>query len=269
MSRLFDRYDAAALARICEDVGVFAALRSKGFSAFELGIADAGRVVPHIALHASKEGRRHLLLEAYLRRIALSPAGARASGALVDAPLDLVLVHWVREEDPTAAFAPDRPPLLLQHHPGLGVLRRAFRIVVRIATELGADGVANRPKFFHDATIFYRSRLFLFLDGREQGRFEALHRDLEALPLGEATVAVAGWCVRDQRGRTLRWHPGFQIFPISPRLTAHFHSPGYAAAVAAARQASRFRVDNAGLARARAQLGLCTSGDTPARRERT
>ena len=124
MSRLFDRYDCAALTRLCDEAGMFGALRAKGFGDFELAIADTGSTVPPITLRASKEGRRHVLLEAYLRRIALPPAETLASGLSVDGSLDLVLVHWVREEDPTAAFAPNRPPLLLQHHPGLGVRHR-------------------------------------------------------------------------------------------------------------------------------------------------
>ena len=251
MSRLFDRYDEAALVRLFEEVGVLETLRARNFAEFEVTIADAGFALPHVRLHACKEGRRHQLLDACLRRVVVAEAPPDANGIDVDGPLDLLLVHWVREEDPTAAFTPARPALLLQSHPGLGVLRRSFRIVVRIATDLGTDGVASRPKFFHDAVIFQRSGLFLYLDGGEQGRFEALQRDLDALPLRDASVAVAGWCVRDAAGGLLRWAPGYQVFPISPRLTAHFHSPRYAAAVAAARQAHRFRGDAAALA------GIC------------
>lgn len=161
---------------------------------------------------------------------------------LGDQQLDLLLVHWAREQDPAATFAANRPRLPLQDHHGLGVLRGAFHIAVRLAGDLGLDGVANQPKFFHDAAIFRRSRLFLFLDGVEQGRLEALERDLDALRLREASVAVAAWCVRDQRGCVLRWQPGYQVFPLSPRLTAHFHSMVFSDAVAAARDNHRFQV---------------------------
>lgn len=257
MSRLFDRYDEPALTRLFEVTGVLEVLRGKDFTQFEVTIADAGFALPHIRLHAHKDGLRHQLLDACLRRVVVAeaPAGTSDLGLELDRPLDLLLVQWVREEDPTVAFAPARPRLLLQSHPGLGVLRRAFRVAVHIATDLGTDGVASRPKFFHDAVIFHRSRLFLYLDGREQGRFEALQRDLEALPLRDASVAVAGWCVVDEGERILHWQPGYQVFPISPRLTAHFHSPRYAADVAAARQAHCFRIDAAALADIRLQLG--------------
>jgi hypothetical protein len=260
MTLLFGRYDAPSLERLFQESGVLGALRAKGFAGFEVEVSDAGLALPHVLLRARKDGRRHLLLDACLRRVSVSPAIEPAGAEGNAASLDLLLVQWVREEDPTADFSPERPPLPLQNHPGLGVLRRAFRVAVRLAGDLGADGIASRPKFYHDALIFERSRLFLFLDGGEQGRFEALMRDLEALPLREATLAVAGWCVRDEGERVLRWDPGYLVFPLSPRLTSYLHTPAYAAAVLAARKASRFRVDGDALARVCAELDADAAG---------
>lgn len=251
MTRLFDRYDEAALARLFGEAGIWDRLAARGFSRFAVAVTDSGRALPHVLLTADKNHGRHLLLDACLRRVTVP---FPAPGTADEEPLDLVLVQWVREEDPTAQFAADRPPLLLQHHPGLGILRQAFHVVVRIAAELGADGVASQPKYYHDAVIFQRSRLFLFADGAEQGRFEALQRDLAALPLREASLAVTGWSVRDERDRPLHWQPGLLMFPLSCRLTAHFHADAYAAAVSAARQASGFAVDRDAVAGARAEL---------------
>jgi len=251
MSRLFDRYDGPAFMRLFAEAGVLAALEAKGFTDFEVEIAEAGLAMPHVWLLARKAGHRHLLLDACLRRLGLAPQTLYQADLTHAMPLELLLVQWVRAEDPTAAFGCQRPPLLLQSHPGLGVLRRAFRVAVRIASDLHLDGVASRPKFFHDAVIFHRSRLFLFLDGHEQGRFEALRRDLEAMPLHEATLAVAGWCVRDESGHVLQWTPGYQVFPLSARLTEHFHSPRYAADVDAARLAGRFQIEPGAFAKLR------------------
>lgn len=270
MSLLFDRYDCPDLIGFLEEVGVLESLRAKGFAHFALSIDNAGTVLPHIVLRADKGGRSHLLLESCLRRITVAATAPNAHGFAIDRPLDLLLVHWMREQDPTALFAPDQPPLLLQQHPGLGVLRRAFRVAVRIATDLGVDGVASVPKFFHDAVIFHRSRLFLFLDGDEQGRLEALERDLEALKLRDASIAVSGWCVRDQHEHIVHWRPGYQVFPISPRLSAHFHSSDYAATVAAARDRWIFQVDPAALATACALLDAKGAADrSTAQRECT
>jgi hypothetical protein len=163
----------------------------------------------------------------------------------MERPIELAVVHWVREGDPTAVFRPDRPPLPLQQHPGLGVLRLAFRVVVRMAAALEKDGVASVPKFFHDAAIFFRSRLFLFLDGEEQGRFEALTRDLRQLSLRQASLALVSGAVRADNGVAVYWMPGYQVFPLSALLTGYLHSPQYAAQVNVGFSHSRYRVDDA------------------------
>jgi hypothetical protein len=253
MSRFLERWDEHDLLALFEAAGVAATLRGKGFGGFDVTIAEAGLALPHLRYHAIKDGRRHCLLDACARRIAVAADRLPDSGVVLERPLDLLLVHWVREEDPTQAFSASRPPLPLQEHPGLGVLRRAFRVAVLMARDLGADGVVNRPKFFHDALLFQRSRLFLFLSGVEQGRFEALRRDLASLSLRDATLAVAGWCVRDEAGAVVRWDPGYLVFPLSDRLTAHFHAAGYAAAVAESQRRARFTVDLDALARVSAE----------------
>ena len=56
MNRLFDRYDAPALTRLFEEVGVLEALRGKGFDRFDVVIEDAGPVLPHV-LPTGTEGR--------------------------------------------------------------------------------------------------------------------------------------------------------------------------------------------------------------------
>lgn len=256
MTLLFERFDEEALMRRFDEAGVLAVLRAKGFEDFAVAVVQTDPAVPHIQLRGGKGGREHLLLDACLRRLILRAACLLEPEEEEEArrPLDLLLVHWVREEDPTSSFSSERPALPLQNHPGLGVLRRAFRVALAIAQDLGVDGIANRPKFFHDAAIFHHSRLFLFLDGREQGRFEAMVRDLEGLPLRDASLAVAGWCVREPAGAAVHWQPGLQVFPLTPRLTRHFHSAEYAAEVEAMRAASRFVIDQGALAVVRAEL---------------
>jgi hypothetical protein len=248
-SEVLGAYDAAALRRLFEDAGVLTTLAAKGFIDFEVRIDAAGRVLPHAMLYGHKGGERFLLLDACVGEAVVRPDYFARRGHAMARPLDLAVVHWVREEDPTASFSAQRPRLPLQQHPGLGVLRRAFRVVVRMAAERNKDAVVNVPKFFHDALIFFRSRLFLFLDAEEQGRFEALARDLRQVALGDASVALIGGCVHDADGATVRWEPGYQVFPLAAELTAYFHSAAYAARVAAACAQSRFRVDAAALAR--------------------
>jgi len=240
---VLNRYDASEFRAMFAEAGTLAALERKGFGDLEVVIDCAGRALPHTLLFGSKDGTRYVLLDAILGEAVIGPDFFARQGVAMERQVELAVVHWLREEDPTAAFSPARPALPLQHHPGLGVLRSAFRVVVRIASELGKDGVASAPKFFHDAVIFFRSRLFLFLDGEEQGRFEALLRDLQSLRLGNASLAILAGCIRDTDGNVARWAPSFQVFPLSPELTAYLHSPIYAQRVDRGLAVSHFSID--------------------------
>ncbi|MBI3784281.1 MAG: hypothetical protein HY270_12870 [Deltaproteobacteria bacterium] len=222
------RFDADMLRDWFSDAGIFTVLAAKGYGDFDLRIETAGRALPHVVLGGCKAGERFLLLDGCVGEATVRPDFFARQGFAIDRPIELAVVHWMREQDPTARFSAARPALPLQDHPGLGILRRAFRVVVRIAAELGKDGVVSVPKFFHDAVIFYRSRFFLFLDPVEQGRFEALMRDLESLQIGDASMALIRGRVLDAEGARIDWTPGYQVFPLSAKLTDYFHSPAYA-----------------------------------------
>lgn len=252
-ARLLGHYGAATLRGLFAEAGVLRILEERGFTDLEVAIDGTGSTVSHALLFGSKDGQRYQLIDAIVVEARIPPAALTPGGGLTH-DLELAVIHWLRQEDPTRTFAVSRPALPLQRHPGLGILRRAFRVAVRMASELGKDGVGNLPKFFHDAVIFLHSRLFLFLDGEEQGRFEALVRDLHALPLGDASIALIGGCVRDAQGAVFQWRPGIQVFPISADLTAYFHAPEYAAAVARGRAAARFTYSAEELQQARALL---------------
>jgi hypothetical protein len=231
MDTVLKAYDAQAIRRLFDAAGVLRTLEHKGFGAFEIAVDSPGRCLPHVLLFGRKHDDRVLLLDACVGEATVRPDFFRQRGYPMEHPLDLAVVHWVREEDPTATFAADRPALPLQQHPGLGVLRGAFRVIARMAGDLGKDGVVSVPKFFHDAVIFFHSRLFLFLDGDEQGRFEALMRALRHLSLRDASLAVVSGAVRDTQGRAVQWQPGYQVFPLSAALTTYLHSSQYAAQV--------------------------------------
>ncbi len=245
--KILRRYDAPTLRALFARAGTLASLERKGFADIDVVIDWVGRALPHALLVGTKAGTRYVLLDAILGETTIEPAFFARFAITMARPIELAVVHWLREEDPTARFEAGRPALPLQHHPGLGILRSAFRVVVRMANELGKDGVASTPKFFHDAVIFFRSRLFLFLDPDEQGRFEALLRDLRPLGLGDASLALLGNCVRDHAGRVVSWTPNVQACPLSPELTGYFNAPAYAARVERALATHHFTIDDVAL----------------------
>lgn len=248
---LLGRYDADALLGMFADAGVLDALGERGFSGFDVVIDDSSPPLTHTRLLADKAGARHLLVDACLTEVHLQPGQFERGGFPGDTALDLIVAYWLREQDPTASFAPDHARLPLQDHPGLGVLKDVFQVALRIARDIGKDGIAALPKFFHDAAIFYRSRLFLFLDPVEQGRFEALTRDLAGLPLADATLALAGGAVRDGQGDVAEWTGGFQVMPLGPALADYFNGADYQRRCREAVGSSRFTVDPDALEHAR------------------
>lgn len=258
MSRVLGNYDAPALLALLQEHGVGRVLRSRGFLGPDLVVDDRAGALVNLRLYGSKGGIRHLLLEAALREgtAELTPLSGQTTG-----PVDLLVVQWVKEQDPTAHFTVSQPRLPLQDHPGLGVLRRVFRVALRLGRDLGRDGLASYPKYPHDAAIFYRSRLFLFADPAEQGRFTALLRDLADLSLRDISLAVIGGCVRcESRAKvsTIAWHPGLQIFPLSRRLADYFNSADYARQVEEAADV-RYWVDPAALAGTRQAFEVSAS----------
>jgi hypothetical protein len=238
---LLGRYDGDALLSMFREAGVLEALARRGFHDAEVELDPSRGPLLHIRLHASKDGVRHSLVDACLSELKLDASALGRMEAAGPSGLDLLVVYWLRAEDPTAEFDAGHPRLPLQDHPGLGVLKRAFQVAIRIAREMGKDGIAALPKYFHDAAIFYQSRLFLFLDPREQGRFEALLRDFGDLPLGEASLALVCDAVHDHAGALVRWQAGLQVMPLSAALVDVFHSSDWQEACTSALAAHSFR----------------------------
>lgn len=250
-TRLLGRYNEQELLAMFADAGVLKSIAARGF--FEASIEFDTSLGPltHTRLFAVKNDRRFLLLDTCLTELHLDARERQACGCTPEAPLDLIVVYWLREQDPTALFDAAHERLPLQEHPGLGVLRRVFRVALRVARDLDKQGIAALPKFFHDAAIFYRSRLFLFLDPHEQGRFEALLRDLSSLSLRDSTLALLGNAIRDADGSAVAWQPGLQVMPLSQQLTDFFHADAYQAASKRTFETSGFVVDPAALRAAR------------------
>jgi len=133
----------------------------------------------------------------------------------------MLFVHWLTLRNPRVPFTALRPRLPGQEVPGLGLAREAGEMLLRIARRLDLAGVAVRPSHFHVAyTARYRLRM---LDPVQQGRFEAIQRDLGHLSLHDVTVAIAqGRVLAD--GAPWAWEPGVMAYrfeePPSARTEA-------------------------------------------------
>ena len=235
-SRLFlGRFDEAGLRRELEREGILGGLRARGY--------------PDVLLRTSFESGEH--------RLRIRPRGGRTS--LVDLRvlettlvvseevvrrgglevLSVLFNSWLSLQDPRARFTPERPRLPGQRFPGLGLARAFYSLLARWAREWGKDAVLATPEYFHNA-VFY-SPAFRFLSPREQGRFLALRRDLQDLPVAEASAAVNAGRVNDlSRGEAFAWRPGPMAAAVGDELARTLDGGDYRRAAEMARAEARF-----------------------------
>lgn len=217
--RLLGYYTPQAVELALERYGVLPHLVRLGYSGFQVEF-DANDTGERLRLFGEARGARHLLVEAVVER-------TEVDGRPV------LYLHWLTLRHPLGAFHPRRPVLPGQEVPGLGLAPEAMELCRRIAERLNLDGVAWRPAHYHVAWATRKSARFV--DPARQGRFEALVRDTEGLPLDVVSRAVDQGRVRLD-GRPYAWEADLVVDWRVPH-------PEDAEAVAAAREAARFTVD--------------------------
>ncbi len=231
------RFAPEALQAELEASGLLAALAAKGHGRVEIRSEIAA-------------GEHRLLVHPLGDHVSLIDLRMAEASALVEEPLaqdqgldvlSFLAIHWLSSQDPLARFTDGRPRLPGQTLPGLGIGRRLLDLVLGWARAWGKDGLVNFPEYFHNA-LFY-SKIFRFLSPGRQGRFEALARDLQALP-----TAAASWAIEEGRvvdlgsDQAFTWEPGEMVVPLTPRLTTYLESAAYRVAVGAEKETARFEV---------------------------
>ncbi len=235
--RLFlGRLTAAALDAALEAAGIQSFLATRGHPAVRV---DTDLADGEHRLRVVAAGDDALLVELRLAEMK-TPVPAALDGEGPET-LHVLAVLWVVSQDPRASFTPERPRLPGQDHPGLGVGRRLYEVLRGWAVAWGKDALLNVPEHYHNA-LFYAAQ-FRFLDPVEQGRFEALRRDLSGLGVAEASFAIEEGRVRDEAAdRTYAWDPGAMVAPVGAAAGAIVAGERYRDVVASARDGARFRV---------------------------
>jgi hypothetical protein len=173
-------YTASGLEQGLHRIGLLENMRRLGYRDFRVAIDSTG-LGDRLRVFAHAAGQEHLLVEAILEK-------RRIRG------VEILFIHWLSLRNPIARFSDRRPQLPGQEVPGLGLAREAGTLLARMSIRLGLLGVAFRPSHYH---LAYTARHdFEFVDPGRQGRFEAMVRDLAAMPLLDATHAVAEGRVR-------------------------------------------------------------------------
>jgi hypothetical protein len=216
--------------------GIPAFLATRGFPDVRVR-TDLDEGEHRLRIDAAADGALLVELRVAERATPLPPA-LRGSGPEA---LHVLAILWVALQNPRGSFTPERPRLPGQEHPGLGVGRRLYELLRGWAAAFGKDALLNVPEHYHNA-LFYAGQ-FRFLDPVEQGRFEALRRDLAHLHVADASFAIEQGRVRDDAAETVfAWDPGAMVAPVGAALGAILLGAPYRQTTAAAREAARFRV---------------------------
>jgi hypothetical protein len=243
---LLDRYSAGDVLEALERYGIRPKLRARGFERVEVALDTADPDHQSVHVEAGKGRRRWLLGETILRDGTLV-TDAPFAGSLRGRTLRMLVVQWMRLQDPTRPFTSARPALPGQEHPGLGCGREVMDMLLGLAARLDFAGIMVCPEFAHNALIY--SSQFGYFDPAAQGRFEALAGLLDSVPFALLAWAVQTGCVLDEStGRPFMWFHEEMIRPTNDLVQRYLGSARYREGVEASRALTRLRLDRDRLA---------------------
>ena len=229
------RYSHSQLLQLFERFGILARMRALGYPS------------PLLTFHV-EEGLHHLLftiegIEDPLLELRLNEESRIVDGlpALGCEPMAVLVIQWVSLQNVRGEFTPVRPRLPGQNFPGLGAGRRVYRLLWKIAREIGKDALSAYPMYYHNAV--YYSGGFSYLDPQKNGELIALRRDLKDVPLKVASDGInLGQLLDATTGKAVDWNPGEMYAPVSRRLSSYFSGDGYIAEVERTASQRTFRL---------------------------
>lgn len=233
-------YTCEGLQIALEHYGFLDLLRERGFQnlLFSMDTSDRDRQV--FRIHFDQTDADHLLVELVVRfRTLISPEAAVAEGA--ETSYRMLSIEWLTMQNPLASFTLDRRMLPGQRYPGLGVGRWLVELLRMMAERLDCAGLMNIPRHYHNAVLYSKQMLCFYPE--DQGRLEAMKRDLHGLPLVETSLQIEDGKLRqDGSDEPVLWEGKPQVMPIRPGLNAYFARAGYIQAVARMRDALKFHL---------------------------
>ena len=235
------RYSVAEIEARLQSHGVTGKLKEQGYEAPLVEVRTDEIYTHRLYVYSGQRDYEHILIELRLREGVFAPNRQFLAGVNIG-PLAMILVDWLMLQNPRRTFAPGRPQLPKQRHPGLGLLADLIPMVIEVVEESGRGGVLDVPEHYHGA-LFY-SPWFRFFNPEMEGKFLAMRRDLSGQPLHLISRAVAMDCLENlATGGPEVWKPGEQILPICRELKDYFAHPGYLEIRDRAQAANRYRLD--------------------------
>lgn len=208
--RFLDFYTTPGLELALERTGFLDRVRSLGYPRPHVSV-DVGSPAGDTLRIWGDSSQRDLLCELRVRR---------DRSLLADA--SLLFVEWLLLQNPRREFAPDRPRLPGQDHPGLGLLKDVVALLVAACRRIGCDGIAATAAHFH--LVRQGSKWFHVLEPRQAQLFLELEAELAGVPLSDASRRLAAGPLITSDGRTLSWEPITMVMPVSERLAGRLSS---------------------------------------------
>ena len=224
-NRLFGRFDAGDIRQRLAAAGLISGLAARGYPEPALALSCADPADQRICLFAGGTTRDRLLMEVRLQLSLFHPK--HPIGPFTEeSSFRMLVIHWLVLSDPDRGFSLDRPRLPGQERPGLGLLGETLSLLKTFSRELAVDGVLDVPDHYHTA-LFY-SRDFRYLDPGEEGRFQAIARDLAGVPLSLASDAIREGClVNRETGEPVAWPVAEQVMAVRGPLRRFLRSGEY------------------------------------------
>jgi hypothetical protein len=141
--------------------------------------------------------------------------------------MELLVVEWLRLQNPAATFTPGRPRLPGQDHPGMGLLKEVFAILILMCERLDLDGLLIVAGHYH--LVALSDDLLRFLDPDQRTRFRAMREALAGLSVARASELIDAGALEDaDTGAPVRWEPIAMVLPVRDRFREWLEARGEA-----------------------------------------
>ncbi len=218
-TRFLGHFSQHGIELLLERLGLLDQLRLRGFRHPSVEVDLTGSIGDTLRVYSHPD-HRELLVELRVNRSARVVSGC-----------EMLVIEWLLLQNPRAHFGPYQQQLPGQNHPGLGLLKDVFGLLVAVAEILELDGIYYVPASYHVAIQSRRRVQFLNPD------HEAVIQTLESLfagrPLAEASSLIAdGRVVIEKSGEQLGWEGFPMVLAVSDKLQKRVSGAAYDALVA-------------------------------------
>jgi len=234
-------YSKPGMEFVLKKYGVYKELSKKGFRNIDLVLDTADPYKHRLTLYDIKNNDRRMVVELILKKSIIKvemPFETEINGT----DHETLAIEWLCMQNPGQPFTKKRPQLPGQNYPGLGLASDTVQLIMISAWRLRMSALVNIPDHYHNAFLY--SRIFRYIDPRDEGRLMAMIRDMQKFDLSTVAWAIQGGAIIDKNtGDPLKWFISQQILPFDERLIKLFESKEYYNAINDEANLYKFEID--------------------------